>query len=128
MSIPTELIAYLAAAARRGFDWRDFNCGLFMADWVVERRGIDPAAFLRGLSLRQIAGEIRDHGGFDQLCSHAFGAVGLRLISSARPGDVGVVLAGRRQLGAIRTGKGWAVLTPGGYAVAQFLARAAWEV
>lgn len=119
---------YLARAARRGFDWRAFHCGLLAADWVLAATGRDPAEGLRDLSLREMAALKKEEGGFLPLFSRLAFATGLAWRSTAQPGDVGVILAGRRQTGAIRTGKGWAVLTPGGYAVARLPSLSVWAV
>lgn len=125
------LKAYLARACRRSRGWGEFDCCLFMADWVLEATGVDPAGAFRGGydGVRQGMRLLRAHGGLWTLTWRLAEAAGLRLrLEQAQAGDVGVVLAGQRQAGAIRTGKGWAVLTPGGYAVARLPALAAWEV
>lgn len=128
---PEHLRAYLAEAARRRHAWGELDCCLFMADWVQAVTGRDPAGPYRGAydGPRQALRLLRAEGGLYALSWRLAEAAGLPLrLGAPQPGDVGVVLAARRQMGAIRTGKGWAVLTPGGYAVARLPHLAAWEV
>jgi hypothetical protein len=126
-----QLRDYLARACRRRFAWGEFDCCLFMADWILERRGVDPAGALRGAysGPRQALRIIRAAGGLRSLAAALAHSAGLPARTGVVcPDDVAVVQVGRRQAGAIRTGKGWAVLTPGGYLVAPLPALAVWEV
>lgn len=125
------LRAYLARACRRRVRWGEFDCCLFMADWILDVRGIDPAGPHRGAysGVREALRIVRAAGGLRPLAASLAAAAGLPVREGPpRPGDVAVVQAGRRQAGAIRTSKGWAVLTPGGYAVLPLRALAMWEV
>jgi hypothetical protein len=47
---PQQLDAYIVECSSRAFDWTDFNCALFAADWVQRVTGVDPAAGLREIS------------------------------------------------------------------------------
>lgn len=128
--IDASLRSYLATAARRGLDWR-WQCGFFLADWVLEATGHDPAAAWRAAydGPRAALRLQRELGGLWTLTYRLAGEAGLPMrLTDPQPGDVGVVLAGCRQAGAIRTGKGWAVLKRGGYAVLRLPALGAWGV
>lgn len=39
---------FLRVSSRKTFQLGEFDCGLFVADWCAEVRGIDPAAEIRG--------------------------------------------------------------------------------
>lgn len=107
-----------------------------VADWVLARRGVDPAAELRAAALTERAWRrrIRRVGGLVALIGGQLEAAGLvrRDPADALAGDVGVVdiptTEGRAPAGAICTGPRWAVLTIGGLAVAPMNPLAAWEV
>lgn len=125
------LRAYLARSCRCPVRWGEFDCCLFMADWVLEVRGIDPAGPHRGgySGVREALRIIRAAGGLRPLAASLARSAGLSAREGPpRPGDVGIVQVGRRQAGAIRTRKGWAFLTPSGYAVAPLAALDVWEV
>ncbi len=137
--IDGALAAYLRQALQLGFDWRTRNCQVFVADWILQRRGIDPGRDLRGrmASPRGMRRVMRQQGYADLADGTArrMADAGIREIAAAdaMPGDVGIVmgigLAGRlQQTLAIRARHGWAVLAPRGLVIARVEALRAWSV
>lgn len=114
-----RLAAYLTKAARTPFTWGEFDCCLFIAGWAQAEAGVDPAAPLRGRYRTPIGAlrHIRRAGGFLPLLRDLGAAAGLIETAAPIAGDVGVVGIRDLELAAIRTGLGWAMLTPNGYAV-----------
>lgn len=115
---------YLAAAARRPFQWGVCDCCTFAFDWVVQRNGIDPMAAYRGrygtaLGAKRMA---RD------LATAVHQAVTLPRTTTPVAGDVGLVETPAGPTMAIRTARGWAVKTPAGMACANLKPLAAWRV
>lgn len=43
-----HLAAFLARASRKSFALGSFDCGIWLADWCLEVRGVDPAQNMRG--------------------------------------------------------------------------------
>lgn len=129
-----SLADFLARAARTPFALGEFDCCLWLADWIALNRGIDPAAHLRGrystaLGYRRLA---RKAGGMAALVGSCVEPAGLRLTGAPKPGDIGVVRAvttdGLHDVGAICTIRGWASLSPAGLLVGPTTPLAAWEV
>ena len=118
------LAAFLADAVRTRFEWGKRDCCLFPADWVRLNRGTDPAAAYRGRygSETECAAVLERGGGLAAVASAGAALAGLQPVEQPESGDVGVVrvlsLVGDRyeavQVGAIFTGRRWAVLTPDG--------------
>lgn len=130
----TTLAGFLADSARTPFAYGRRDCGLWMADWVRLRRGVDPAAHLRGRYHTELgcARMLKRGGGLFEVARGCFEGVGLRRTPAPKAGDVGVVevltAKGPATAGAIRTGVGWAALNPHGVMVGETTAIAAWEV
>ena len=130
-----ELAAFLARAGRTPFVWGEWDCSLWLADWLVERGYPDPAAHLRGryhtaLGCARILGRL---GGVEGAVASCAAIAGLARAPSPRIGDVGVVKAmtpaGARPVGAICTGRRWAVLAwPNGLHSFAAVASSAWRV
>jgi hypothetical protein len=110
------LSEYLRTAAGRPFAYGQFDCGLFLADWIKLVRGIDPAAELRGRYGR--IEDVPGIGGRRGLMGILTGlARRLPLAVTKRPktGDVALIsIGGAAAVGAIRGERGWLVLAEGG--------------
>jgi hypothetical protein len=110
------LTDYLVAAAGRRFAYGSFDCGLFLADWIKHRRGIDPAAALRGryTQLDEVPG-IAARGGLLRILAGLGRSYGLKVTRHPAIGDVALVsISGGPLVGAIKGPRGWLVLAPGG--------------
>lgn len=125
-----RLGAFLSGVAARPFAWGGADCMTTAADWVLCRRGVDPAAEWRGsyASERGAARILARAGGLEALVMRTAFACGLEQTDAPRPGDVGVVDCGGRLVASIKTGIGWAVKTPAGLWVARMPFRQAWRV
>lgn len=129
------LAGFLDRAARRKFVLGEFDCCLWLADWVQSQRcGADPAQHLRGqyMTPRAYGRILRRFGGVAGVVSSCAEPAGLIRTREPRPGDIGVVSAvtteGFHDVGAIRTAGGWASLSPTGLLVGEAQALAAWRV
>lgn len=125
-----ELSAFIAFAAERRFEPGRWDCGLWLADWILLRTGRDVAADLRGLDphawrraaqrLPVVMGRVMRRCGSPPVP-----------VSEARAGDIAVLRVDGQFVGGIRTGIGWAVLSTKGVACAKALDRAvvrAWRI
>lgn len=107
-----DLTPFLVRTLEQPFEWGVCDCTLWVADWCVERWGVDPAATFRGrygsaeeagvLTAAGLVETIRPFMGF--------------AVETAEPqvGDVGVVEIDGKQTSAIRTEGGWTIKTPAG--------------
>lgn len=126
-----HLTAFLRAMARATFVWGECDCSLAMADWCRARRGVDPAASLRG-RYSTAAGAMRhvlSLGGFEVMARSLMAGCGFETTCHPRSGDVGLVehpLVG--PVFAIRCALGWAVKSPEGVAVDDYPTVVAWSV
>ncbi len=97
------LTKFLLSASVRTFRLSDFDCGLWLADWYMTATGKpDPAAHLRGKAYVQ-----------SDLIRHVRSIVrSLHLARTSNPvrGDVGIARLGDLAIGAIFTGKRWAMI------------------
>lgn len=119
MAPKSDLTAYLRAQAARPFAWGEADCVTFIADWVLARAGIDPAAAVRGRYASESEGA-RYHAGFGGLArpvGRALRLAGLAMTREPGPGDVAVVAFGGRLACAIRTGRGFALRMDDGLAM-----------
>lgn len=123
--------AFLRAMARASFAWGACDCSLVMADWCRLRRGVDPAASLRG-RYRTASGAMRyiqQHGGYETAARTLMAASGFATTEAPKTGDVGLVahpVVG--PIFAIRCRLGWAMKSPHGVAVGDYPALVAWRV
>jgi hypothetical protein len=126
----TPLQAYLLAAVERPFCWGECDCCLFMADWIMAARGIDPAADLRGRYSTQKGAlkHIWRAGGLPALVEARMAAHGLARTDEPRIGDVGLVMTDLGETGAIRMRAGWACKTERGVVVRPFRLVMAWAL
>jgi hypothetical protein len=128
--IVTELAIFLRRAAQQPFAWGAADCCLIGADWIEARRGIDPAASLRG-TYRTRAGARRHMlraGGFVPLTRGLMGRAGFREAIEARPGDVAVIQSPDGPVIGIRTPVGYASKPPSGLICAAFEPIVIWSI
>lgn len=113
---------YLRATASRPFGFGTSDCVLFIADWIVARRGVDLMAGYRGRYDSLLAAEalVRaegGHGGLPRAVGRALRRAELPRTRNPQPGDVGmVVLGGGLATCAIATRRGWALRMDDGLA------------
>ena len=103
MVIEQELQAFLRVAIQRQFEYGEFDCGLWLADWIVALGKPDPAFKLRGTY---------QHG---ENCAlriyRTLRSAGLIRTGSPEIGDVGVIrIADKHYVGSICSGARWVVL------------------
>jgi hypothetical protein len=89
------LAEYLRSMRDRRWKPGTLDCGVFMADWVRERMGVDPIADVRGTydSERQFLRILRREGGFEASCAARLKAAGWQETKNPTAGDVIVVMA-----------------------------------
>ena len=126
-----SLAEHLVIGAGAPFAWNIHDCAMWAADWVRARRGVDPAAPLRGRYRTAIgaARHIRRGGGIEAVGRALLSTAGLVETAAPCPGDVGLVRdpeAG--PLFAILTPLGWAAKAPAGIALGPFPVIVAWTV
>jgi len=126
-----QLSAFLRAMARASFAWGASDCSLVMADWCRVRRGVDPAASLRGRYRTALGAMryVRRHGGFEAASRALMAGSGFATTAEPRVGDVGLIahpVVG--PIFAIRCALGWAMKSPQGVAVGEYPALVAWRV
>ena len=95
------LSQFLNRAAAIPFAWGRHDCLLWLADWIAERRGLDPASELRGKysTMLQAARIVREAGGVARLVDISTRALGLSRAMPGAPnawkrGDIAVVAVG----------------------------------
>lgn len=106
------LEAFLERMACRAFDDGTADCGLVLADWVMEARGCaDPAAHLRGRYSTPLGRErlLRRLRGMEAVVAVCAANAGLDKAPAPQRGDVGVIEHDGRQYGAICLGERWAL-------------------
>lgn len=137
MTRAERLAEYLAAAARRPIDYATgWDCAAgFVARWVEQERGVDPAEPWRGLYATAEACQalLTAQGGLVDIMRRGFLSCGLQPTQDPSIGDVGAVKVvtarGVEAVGAIRTTIGWAMLTSTGIrASRRTYCLAAWSV
>ncbi len=108
------LTEFIRAAMRRQFVWGERDCALFCGDWVRAMTGHDCFARWRGSyhSEAEAQAIIDGFGGLAALCDEAYAGV----LERCNPEDamVGVITSHEGDIGAIRTGISWVVLTERG--------------
>ncbi len=108
------LTEFIRAAMRREFVWGKRDCILFCTDWVWAVTGTDPAARWRGTyhSEAEAQAIIDGFGGLAALCDEGYAGA----LERCDPEDalVGVITSIEGDIGAIRSGRSWVVLTERG--------------
>ncbi len=109
-----RLTVFVREAMRREFIWGERDCILFCTDWVKVVTGADPAKRWRGRYHSEAeAQEIIDRfGGLSELCDEGYAGI----LERCEPEDalVGVIKSHSGDIGAIRSGHSWVVLTEHG--------------
>ena len=96
------LSQFLNRSAAIPFAWGRHDCLLWLADWIAERHGIDPASELRGKysTMLQAARIVREAGGVARLVDISTRALGISRATPGAPnawrkrGDIAVVTVG----------------------------------
>lgn len=107
------------------------DCCLWACDWVLARRGVDPAAPLRGRYRSQAGARriIAGYGGLEALARSFMASAGLSVTTTPVAGDVGLVIdAAGQQVLAIRTRSHWAAKARRGVVFENFPVIVAWSV
>lgn len=97
------LALFLRDASAREFRLGEWDCGLWLADWYVRATDQpDPAAHLRGAAYEscEIINRLRA----------VTASLALPRTKMPARGDIGLLRLGSLAVGAICTGRGWAVL------------------
>jgi hypothetical protein len=90
------LSRFINEAAERPFRWGDWDCLLWLADWVRANRGVDPAGDLRGRysSMLGAARIVREAGGMVGLVDSRLKTASLARANVGARGDIAVVNVG----------------------------------
>lgn len=127
-----DLARFLREAATQPFIYGEWDCSMFLANWVRARIGRDPAWALRNAYSDETGWRaiIDRQGGLVGTIGRLAAESGLRRLhgNELRPGALGVVRLTRRgQAGAIRTSTGrWAMKLDDSIAVGSPPVIAAW--
>jgi hypothetical protein len=119
--------------ARAGWAWGERDCLLWLGTWAQRNTGIDGGAQWRG-RYSSALGCIRtlNRSGGMEACIERGAALAGLVEGDARPGAVGLVEAmtanGPSLVGALFTGRRWAVLTPSGVLSVRTTPRRAWNL
>lgn len=102
-----KLGEFLKAASGQPFAWGHRDCLLWLADWVEECRGTDPAAHLRGSYCNEGEAEkiIAGHGGREVMIDALLAPLGIRGTAHTQAGDIAIVKLPTGITGGIVTGK-----------------------
>lgn len=127
-----SLSQYLQWAAAQPLAYGEFDCMMYLANWAREVRGVDLAARWRGKyrTEREASRLMAHYGGMEALVDFAVAGI-LAATDAPRIGDIAIVRphgpAG--EMGAIRTGTGWAALKHhGGIWTGAHRLAAAWSI
>jgi hypothetical protein len=93
MTVEQELAEYLDTM--RPWRWGTVDCTMFVADWVQQRTGLDPAASWRGTysTAREQRDMVAAAGGLLAVVSVPMAALGFVETEDPETGDVGVIRA-----------------------------------
>lgn len=105
------------------------DCTTFCATWIAESIGIDPAERLRGTyRTEEGAHALLDAtGGLVPFMASHLEPIGYVRTDEPHSGDVGAIVMDGKQVGAVRFGPLWALLTPGGVMAKKADFIAAWR-
>ncbi len=130
MAAVLSLPEFLQHMGRTPFVWGETDCCLMASDWMLGKRGVDPAAPLRNRynTMRGALRHIKRRGGFTAMVCHLMDKAGFRETSDPQPGDVGIVTSEQGVALGIKTPTGWAVKAVTGFVVAPFTHTRAWTI
>lgn len=108
-----RLTEFIRAGMRREFVWGQHDCSLFCANLVLEVTGVDPARRWRGrynseAGMLTFVNEAGLVALFDQ------GTAGILERCVAEDSIIGVITTDSGDVGAVRSGRSWVVLTERG--------------
>lgn len=114
--LEVRLQSFLRRSCSVRFEWGRADCGLWLADWLMERFGIpDPAVSLRGRYSDEASCDAILEAPYPVVFGRLLRRAGLRATNDPKPGDVAVVREpGGSAVGAIRSAVGWTVLSSRG--------------
>lgn len=100
------LVEFRCCVARQPFRWGDWDCGLLCADWVMVRRGVDPAHGWRGRYGTPLgcARLLKRRGGLVAHFDACLAPYGIKRTSKPKRGDVAVVETEQGLSGGVITG------------------------
>ncbi|MBI1405713.1 MAG: hypothetical protein GC145_06260 [Caulobacter sp.] len=139
MTDDAALADWLSEAGRTPHVWGRFDCSLgLVGGWVERVSGVNPGRRLIGRYCSEAGAAllVQKHGGLRALYGELLEGAGLSRVDlegeTPVAGDVGLVEVitedGRRPVGAICTGRRWAVLTEMGLRAAPARPLAAWRL
>lgn len=125
-----DLSAFLHEAAGKSISWGEWDCLMFVAAWVRDRRGDDPAQPWRGRYSSEFgaARMMLEQGGMVPLMDAGLGAIGMQRTNEPKRGDVAVVSGAEGETGAIMLGVNSASIGRRGLFVRRAPIVAAWSV
>lgn len=115
MELNSRLPEFLNMAAAKPFSWGEFDCGLWLGDWVAAATGVpNPGDPMRGRyrSEKQLAA-MCGSAAAARMVRELLRRAGLKRTKDPLLGDVGVIeipLPRQIVVGAIRGSAGWIVL------------------
>lgn len=122
--------AFLARHARTQFKWGSHDCLMWLADWIAEVRGVDPAASWRG-TYRGWFGAARiihEAGSMARHVDRVVAPLGIVRTPEPKRGDIAVVMALEGERGALVLGASVARIAERGLVVGRLPIIAAWGV
>ncbi|MFK5596493.1 DUF6950 family protein [Methylobacterium sp. HMF5984] len=129
--MPPDLVAHLRKAMGEPFARPHADCCFFVADWILARTGIDPAADLRGTYTNATGALrlIRAWGDFLTMWRVHMALAGFNETRTPAVGDVGVVRGGDGAIvAAIRVPGAWVGKAPRGLTHDDMPAFCAWSL
>lgn len=107
------------------------DCVTFMAAWGIELTGRDAMAALRGTYAGKDAAYaiVAADGGMVPLVDRLFSQIGARRVQIPEDGDIAIVTErDGHEVGAIRFGPLWAMMSPHGVIAKAWPAKAVWRL
>ncbi len=132
IDINADLVRFFKEMTRTPFRYGDVDCALFTSNWFFRRRGVDPAAHLRG-TYHDVStcGEVLvANGGLLRLMWFMAKSVGMQRTKEPKPGDVALVRIRKLHFGAVMMPDGkWAIkMSHGMTATSSCKVVAAWSL
>lgn len=123
-----RLRSFLQQSAGQPFIWGERDCALWVARWIEQERGFDPAAEARGAYHTALGCHryVARNGGLVALAGRLL--AGFEPTTQPEPGDVGVVDAPMGETMAIRASAGWAMMGDRLIGIAPLPILKAWRV